>query len=170
MKVFLDTNIILDLLLEREGWEAAARIITLQEKGLIHLCVSVLTMVNAAYVYRKTVGEQLAVANLKYLSAFLEVLPMDEKMMDEAFFASDRDFEDAFQAVTAATAGCDAIVTRNIRDFEHLTPQGHPLPALFTPASLLALDDNLRSLGKTLSGVTEHPELLDDKARYILSK
>ncbi len=139
MKVFLDTNIILDLLLQREGWEHSAQIITLQEKGCLQLCVSVLTMVNVAYVYRKTVGESLAVANLKYISALMEVLPMDSVMMDEAIQAGGRDFEDGFQAVAAATAGCDAIVTRNTRDFENLIPQAHPLPTLFDPVSLLAL-------------------------------
>ena len=80
----------------------------------------------------------MAVVNVKYLSSFMETLPMDAKMMNEAIFAGGRDFEDAFQAITAATAGCDAIVTRNIRDFERLTLQTHPLPALFTPVSLLA--------------------------------
>ena len=138
MKVFLDTNIILDLLLQREGWEHSAQIITLQEKGRLHLCISILTMVNVAYVYRKTVGESLAVVNLKYISSLMEVIPMDAVMMDEAIQAGGRDFEDSFQAVAAATAGCDVIVTRNTRDFEDLIPQTHPLPALFDPISLLA--------------------------------
>ncbi len=138
MKVFLDTNIILDLLLQREGWKHSAQIITLQEKGCLHLCISVLTMVNVAYVYRKTVGEALAVVNLKYISALMEVLPMDAEMMEEAIQVGGQDFEDSFQAIAAASAGCDAIVTRNIRDFENLAPQAHPLPALFDPAQLLA--------------------------------
>ncbi len=138
MKVFLDTNIILDLLLQREGWERSAQILSLQEKGLVRLCVSVLTMVNVAYVYRKTVGDALAVVNLKYISALMDILPMDAGMMEEAIQAGGRDFEDSFQAIAAASAGCDAIVTRNIRDFENLAPQTHPLPALFDPTQLLA--------------------------------
>lgn len=138
MKDFLDTNIILDLLLQREGWEHSAQIITLQEKGCLHLCISVLTMVNVAYVYRKTVGEALAVVNLKYISALMEVLPMDAEMMEEAIQAGGQDFEDSFQAIAAASAGCDTIVTRNIRDFENPAPQTHPLLALFDPTQLLA--------------------------------
>ena len=77
MKVFLDTNILLDLLLEREGFEDSAELFRLQEDGRLKLYVSYLTMVNIAYVYRKTVGQNMAVANLKYLSALVEVLPMD---------------------------------------------------------------------------------------------
>ena len=139
MKVFLDTNIILDLLLQREGWEHSAQIITLQEKGCLQLCISILTMVNVAYVYSKTVGEALAVVNLKYISALMEVLPMDAEMMEEAIQAGGQDFEDSFQAIATASAGCDAIVTRNIRDFENLAPQTHPLPTLLDPVSLLTL-------------------------------
>lgn len=78
-------------------------------------------------------------ANLKYISALLEVLPMDSVMMDEAIQAGGQDFEDSFQAIAAASAGCDAIVTRNIRDFENLAPQTHSLPTLLDPVSLLTL-------------------------------
>ena len=67
MRVFLDTNIILDLLLERDGFQDSATIFQMQEDGKIRLCVSFLTMVNVAYVYKKIVGESMAIVNLKYL-------------------------------------------------------------------------------------------------------
>lgn len=137
MKIFLDTNIILDLLLEREGWKQSAKILSLQEKGALTICVSVLTMVNVAYVYRKTVGEDMAVVNLKYLSAFMEVLPMDYAMLDAAIMASGRDFEDTLQAIVAASAGCDAIVTRNIKDFAKIKPQNLTLPPVFDPITFI---------------------------------
>ena len=138
MKVFLDTNIILDLLLEREGWEDSAQIINLQEKGSLQLCVSVLTMANVAYVYKKSVGDALAVANLKYLSVFFEVLPMDGAMMDEAISSRSRDFEDCLQAISAGSAGCDAIITRNTRDYGNMVLKNHTLPSIFSPASFLS--------------------------------
>ena len=117
MKVFLDTNIVLDLLLQREGYEESAEILSMQEQGKIQTCVSVLTMVNAAYVYRKTVGEKMTVVNLKYLSAFMEVLPMDNDMLQKAIFLDGPDFEDLYQGVCASENGCDAIVTRNVKHF-----------------------------------------------------
>ena len=140
MNVFLDTNIILDLLLERDGYEDSARIFQLQEEGSICLCVSILTMVNAAYVYRKTVGQRLAVVNLKYLSALLEVLPMDNTMLQEAILREGEDFEDVLQAVCAAHHGCDYVVTRNPRHFvfkEGLFFKGKSLPQTITPAGFL---------------------------------
>ena len=138
MKVFLDTNIILDLLLERDGWRQSAQILSLQERGALTVCVSVLTVVNVAYVYRKTVGEDIAVVNLKYLSSFLEVLPMDAAMLDCAIMAGGRDFEDTLQAIVAATARCDVIVTRNVKDFEGIKAQDLTLPTVVNPSGLLS--------------------------------
>ena len=130
MKVFLDTNIVLDLLLQRPGYEESAKILELQEQGKIRTCASVLTMVNAAYIFRKSVGATLAVVNLRYLSAFLEVLPMDNDMLQKAISMEGPDFEDQFQAVCASTNGCDVIITRNTKDFKGLNAQ--------TPAEFLS--------------------------------
>lgn len=123
MKVFLDTNIVLDLLLQRPGYKESAKILELQEQGKIRTCVSVLTIVNAAYIYRKSVGATLVVVNLRYLSAFLEVLPMDNDMLQKAISMEGPDFEDLFQAVCASTNGCDVIITRNTKDFKGLNAQ-----------------------------------------------
>ena len=140
MKVFLDTNIILDLLLEREGFEDSAELFRLQEDGRLKLYVSYLTMVNIAYVYRKTVGQNMAVANLKYLSALVGVLSMDEGQFQKALLMSGPDIEDIFQATCAADAGMDCIITRNVKDFrirQGLGPQVR-MPDVKTPAGLLS--------------------------------
>ena len=52
-RIFLDTNVILDLILEREGAEDAASVLQLGENGEVDLEVSFLTMANAAYIARK---------------------------------------------------------------------------------------------------------------------
>lgn len=117
MRVFLDTNIILDLLLERDGFEDSLELFSRQEEGGLHLCTSILSMANIAYVYRKTVGSHLVSPNLKYLSALVEVLPMDGEMLQEAIFAEGKDFEDNLQLACARKAGCGCFVTRNTKDF-----------------------------------------------------
>lgn len=139
MRVFFDTNIILDLLLERPGFEVSAKDLQLQEEGRISACVSILTMINAAYVYRKTVGQSQATANLKYLSALFEVLPMDSEMMNSALYLDGKDYEDVIQAVCAAAGHCDAIVTHNKKDFRinKGLAAGMDIPKVFTPAELL---------------------------------
>lgn len=137
MKVFLDTNILLDLLLERPGYEASARVLELCREKEYTMAGSILTMVNVAYVYRKTVGQDLAVVNLKYLSGFIEVLPMDTVMLNQAIGMSGRDFEDTLQAVCAATGGCDYIVTRNVKDYSIKRGLSKPisLPKVITPGT-----------------------------------
>lgn len=140
MRVFLDTNIILDLLLEREGWENCARLLQWKEKGVLDICVSVLTMANVAYIYRKVVGEQVVIPNLKYLSAFFEVLSMDDKQFQTAILKEGKDFEDILQAVCAAEGNCAYIVTRNIGDFvikDAFGQKGTVLPPALTPSMLL---------------------------------
>lgn len=117
MKVFLDTNIILDILLEREGYEDSVELFRLQEDGRLSLAVSILTMANAAFVYRKTVGQNAVIPNLKYLSALTEVLPMDQDTLQQALYLRGDDFEDILQYCCAAQGACDAIVTRNGKDF-----------------------------------------------------
>ena len=118
MKVFLDTNIILDLLLEREGYEASAQLFQLQEEGKVELSVSILTMVNAAFVYKKSVGPQVIVPNLKYLSTLVEVLPMDNDTLQQSLYLNGKDFEDILQYMCAVQNHCDVVVTRNEKDFK----------------------------------------------------
>lgn len=118
MKVFLDTNILLDILLEREGYEHSAKLFELQDAGSIQLCVSLLSMVNIACVYKKTVGQDMAIVNLKYLSTIVEVLPMDGRQLQEALLLKGLDFEDVLQATCAAAWECDYIITRNDKDFK----------------------------------------------------
>lgn len=154
MKVFLDTNIILDLLLEREGYEKSAKILQLQEEGKLATCVSILTMINVAYVYKKTVGQRMAVVNLKYLSALMEVLPMDGAMLEQAIYRDGPDFEDLLQAVCAAKAGCDYIVTRNEKDFvagQGLLSERETFPPVMTPSDFLTFmaSGNLRPMPST---------------------
>ncbi|MBQ6954094.1 MAG: PIN domain-containing protein [Bacteroidales bacterium] len=140
MKLFLDTNVLLDLLLEREGYEKAVPVFQLQEEGKLSLCVSILTMVNVAYVYRKTVGQRLAVVNLKFLSSLLEVLPMDGPMLQQAIYREGPDFEDILQGVCAAEHQCDYILTNNVADFQigpGLASAQLPIPPVLSPEAFL---------------------------------
>lgn len=140
MKVFLDTNIILDLLLERDGYEDSAIIFQMQDEGKLKICLSLLTMVNVAYIYKKTVGNKMTVANLKYLSALVEVLPMDGEQLQKAIMMEGKDFEDILQCVCAAEGGCDYLITRNAKHF-HIN-KGHArkvaLPITMSPSAFVS--------------------------------
>lgn len=139
MKVFLDTNILLDLLLEREEFEASAQILDMANNGKFKLFVSALTMVNVAYVYQKTVGRHIVIPNIKVLTSVMEVLPIDNGCIQKALYLEGNDYEDVLQAVCAANAGCDCIITRNAKDYK-IKPglsNGLALPKVYTPAEFL---------------------------------
>ena len=141
MKAFLDTNILLDLLLERDGYEASAQILQLRDEGKIDLCVSILTMVNVAYVYKKTVGQNAVIPNLKCLSAIVDVLPMGNDTLEQVLYVGSKDFEDTLQYLCAVQNHCDAIITQNEKDFRFsrsLRDLPEPIP-VYSPDSFLRL-------------------------------
>ena len=53
-RIFIDTNVIIDVLMRREGFLASAKVLALAKKDNVSLFVSVLTMANIAYILRKT--------------------------------------------------------------------------------------------------------------------
>lgn len=117
-KVFLDTNILLDFITEREGVEEASSILQLGEEGHVCLKTSFLTMANVAYVARKGRLQTELYELMRGLSEMIEVLKMDEKQFQEALSIISTDFEDVLQFVCAKTFECDVIVTRNKKDFK----------------------------------------------------
>ena len=117
-KVFFDTNIMLDLIQERPGYQYAARILQRQEDGEITVCISILSMANIAYVLRRTIPQNLLVPTLKQISSIVEVIPMDDTQLQKALLMDGPDFEDIMQAACAASNGCQVILTHNPRDFK----------------------------------------------------
>jgi predicted nucleic acid-binding protein len=117
-KVFFDTNIMLDLIQERPGYQYAARLLQRQEDGEITVCISILSMANIAYVLRRTIPQNLLVPTLKQISSIVEVIPMDDTQLQKALLMDGPDFEDIMQAACAASNGCQVILTHNPRDFK----------------------------------------------------
>lgn len=118
--VFVDTNIILDLLARREPfYPAAARFFSIAETGDIELHVSSLTFANLFYILRKETSAHQAVAILKKFKLLVTVQPVDNKIIEQALASGFNDFEDAIQYFTALNNGCGAIITRNARDYRN---------------------------------------------------
>ena len=139
MRVFLDTNILLDLLLERPGYEYPAEILQMHDDRKITVCQSSLSLANIAFVLRKEFGKHLIQPTIKMLCAITEIIPLDEAEIQEATLLDGPDFEDIMQLVCAVHGNCDILVTRNIKDFKissSLLP-GFKKPAICTPESFL---------------------------------
>ncbi|MFV0590701.1 MAG: type II toxin-antitoxin system VapC family toxin [Draconibacterium sp.] len=120
-KIFLDTNIVIDLLARRQPfYEEAADIFSLADKKEIELSVSSLTIANTSYILLKQMDSNKAKVILRKLRLIIKILPLNDKIIglalnDEIF----SDFEDALQYFTALENGKDMIITRNLKDFKN---------------------------------------------------
>ena len=122
MKLFLDTNIILDLLVPREPFvNEISKIITLAENGKCQLFVSSITIINCNYVLEKISEKKKIMEVFKKFRIICSVLKVDEMEIDKALFSNFSDFEDAVQYFSALQSNCSIIITRNGKDFKNAT-------------------------------------------------
>ena len=116
--LFVDTDIVLDLLARREPfYDAAARLFSRAESGSISLSVSSLTFANLFYILRKQVSAKHTLEVLSNFKQLVTVLPVDEAVIEQALKAGFTDFEDAIQYFSALSASCSALLTRNGRHY-----------------------------------------------------
>jgi predicted nucleic acid-binding protein len=118
-KVFLDTNIVLDLLEKRLPFYInASKIFYLAEKKQITIAVSSLTFANLNYILSKKTSINEARQILRKLRMLIDVISLSEKVIDLALNDLDfKDFEDALQFYSAMESKQNVIITRNQRDF-----------------------------------------------------
>lgn len=133
-KVFLDTNVLLDFITGRDGFEEASAILQLGEDSKAILATSILSMANTAYVAQKGRTKEELYELLQGLSEIMHTLSMNENQLLEALSIIAPDFEDMLQYVCAKEHQCDAIITRNKKDFPYSTiPIYSPIEFLQTP-------------------------------------
>ena len=118
-KIFLDTDVVLDHLADRQPFaEYAHRIFALAETGGLTACVSSLSFSNLYYILRKLKGHADALALLGKLKLLVRVSAVSKLEIQSALSSSFKDFEDAIQHFAAkAEGGISAIVTRNRDDY-----------------------------------------------------
>lgn len=117
MKVFLDTNVLLDYYLNREGADVAESILAMGYGKVYEVYVSALSFSNIAYITRqKFPGEQIY-SVLDTLLELAEVTAVDNSVVQQAVALHAKDFEDAMQYYSAQAIEADCIVTNNIKDF-----------------------------------------------------
>ena len=118
-KIFVDTNIVIDLLTKRkEFYKPASRLFTLSDNKKIKLAISSLTFVNVYYLLSKELNSSKAKEILRKFKLLVKVLPMDDKIIDLSLNSNFKDFEDAIQYFTASENKYEIIVTRNLKDFK----------------------------------------------------
>jgi len=132
-RVLLDVNVVLDVLLDRKPFaDASAAVWAAIENGDAEGLLSAHAVTTLHYLNMKAVGTRMATETTEALLSVFNVAPVDEAVLRSAVSLQWQDFEDAVTAAGARRAKCDAVVTRNPRDFK-----GAPVRVL-TPAEALA--------------------------------
>jgi predicted nucleic acid-binding protein len=118
-KVFVDTDIIYDLLAKRDPFYlAAARLFTLADEGKIQVFISALSLPNVHYLLSKKKSEEEAKQILRKFKILVNVTPLDEKIIDLALNSEFSDFEDAIQYFSALQNEVEVLLTRNLKDYK----------------------------------------------------
>ena len=134
MKLFLDTNVVIDVVAAREPFVADSQaIFNLCEIGKAEGIVSTLTFCTLAYVLRKFVSSGTMRAKLRDLRNVLTPIDLSTSLVDRALSSQIADFEDAVQFYTAIYSKADYIITRNGK---HFPQEGIPV---LTPTEFLVL-------------------------------
>lgn len=119
-KLFLDTNIILDVLAKRiPFYNEAAQLFSLGDNHKVELFVSALSFANINYILSRMTTADNARMTLLKLKTLVKIVALDEKIVilalnDKSF----SDFEDGLQYYSALAANADIIITRNLKDFQ----------------------------------------------------
>lgn len=119
MKVFVDTNVLLDLICQRDGFSKAAdAIFEGCVEGTFEIVISSLTLINADYTahrYGYSHGELVSV--FKNLLRYVSISSVDADVFVKALYSGNPDLEDAVQYYSAKSFGCDCIITRDKKGF-----------------------------------------------------
>ena len=117
--VFIDTSVILDVLLQNEGfWQDSLEIVRLAELKKITAFVSASSITDIFYVIRKKLPVPAARAAIENLLSIFEIAGVDGNDLRKALTVPINDIEDALQAWCAMKSGAEALITRNANDFQ----------------------------------------------------
>ena len=139
MKVLFDTNIILDVLLDRKPFsEHASHLMAKVERSELNgfLCATTVTTIH--YLLSKNLDKEKAMTSINSIVALFEVASVNRLVIENALRSKFTDFEDSVLHEAARHAGAEYIITRNVKDFKNTK-----IPA-FTPTEFLNM---LESLG-----------------------
>uniref|UniRef100_A0A7C2NZ99 PIN domain-containing protein n=1 Tax=Schlesneria paludicola TaxID=360056 RepID=A0A7C2NZ99_9PLAN len=133
MKVLLDLNVVLDVVLNRQPWIAeSAAVWNAHHSGAYDGFLAATELTNLFYIVRRLAGESTARSAVRSCLATFDMVPVDRSVLFRADQQTGIDFEDNVAIACEVAAGIDLIVTRDPAGFAH-----SPVPAV-SPADLLA--------------------------------
>lgn len=139
MKALFDTNVILDVLLDKEPFsEHASYLMSKVERSEINGFVCATTVTTIHYLLSKYLDKEKSKKSITSIIALFEVASVNRLVIENALKSKFTDFEDSVLHESARHAGAEYIITRNIKDFK-----SSKIPA-YTPTEFLSM---LESLG-----------------------
>jgi predicted nucleic acid-binding protein len=119
-RIFLDTNVILDLLAQRAPFfDPIARLATLADQKKLILVASPLSFTTVDYVLNKYESSESVLSKLRKFKIICEVCEVNEETVEKGLNSNFKDFEDSIQYYTAVQSNCTIIITRNGKDFKN---------------------------------------------------
>lgn len=135
-KLFLDANVLIDVVQNREGFvESASKVLQLGLDGDCDLCASDVTMVTVSFYAKKNRTTEQLYEVMRELRAMIDVVSTGASAIDWALQQGNRDFEDAVQYYAAMRCDAEYIITRNERDYPYTE-----IPAI-SPVEFLRIMD-----------------------------
>ncbi len=137
MKVIVDTNVVLDVLMARRLFlQSAASVFALAERSRLDAFLCATTITTVDYLLGQSLSSAAARKALHRLLEIFEIAPVNRSVIEEALQSKMSDLEDAVLAHAGSLVGVDAIVTRNTKDFRLA-----PVKALDPPELLAVLSE-----------------------------
>lgn len=115
--LFVDSDILIDLLAQRENYLEAAALMTIIAEEKATAFTTPIVLANVDYVITKYSTRAKSRKAIRALRKRLSILTIDEKVVDAALESEFLDFEDALQYYAAEKQGVDFIITRNKKDY-----------------------------------------------------
>ena len=122
MHICFDTNVILDMLLQRVPHaETAGLLFAALEEERLHGVLCATSVTTASYFVDKAYGSERVHQDIRDLLRLFRIAPVNRSVLEDAVSIRFEDFEDAVIHEAARQADADGIVTRNTRDFTAAT-------------------------------------------------
>ena len=118
-KLFVDTNVMLDLLGERiPFYDSAAKLATLADNREVSIVVSALAYATVNYFLTKFENKEISKEKLRKFKVISTICSLDESILEKGLNSNFTDFEDSLQYFSALESGCNLLITRNGKDFK----------------------------------------------------
>lgn len=124
MQVLIDTNVILDVLMQRPGLEVSGRILQMSGRGTIRGFLSASAVTDIYYILNRQIKDRArTVESIKTILSLIDVADVTGDDIRAALDCGWKDFEDSVQHRVASHNHACYIITRNVKDYEGSEPQ-----------------------------------------------